>query len=173
MRPLPHLPLLAVVCLVLSAGCFGAVSGGTDAPRTPVGTLVQGTTPTGDWDPNDSVAVQRFTSGAAVCERSNVQTRMTLSGTATAEGVTVTVDGNLSVTNVARFAPPAALVEDAPGRYTLWVSSREDTRRTPQACDGHLPYEAVFDLPHEGLDEFHLTVMHDGERVATWGNESA
>jgi len=173
MRPLPHLPLLAVVCLVLTAGCLGAVGGGTDAPRTPVGTPVQGTTPTGDWDPTDSVAVQRFTSGAAVCERSNVPARLTISGNATAGVVTVTVDGNVGVTDVARFAPPAALVEDAPGRYTLWVSSREDTRRTLQACDGHIPYEAVFDLPHDGLDEFHLAVMHDGERVATWGNESA
>ncbi|MFC7229610.1 hypothetical protein N0B31_19585 [Salinirubellus salinus] len=172
MAQLPRLPLLAVVCLVLTAGCFGAVGDGNDAPRTPAGTPVQGTTPTGDWDPDDSVAVQRFTSGAAVCERSNVPTRMALSQNATAEVVTVTVDGNLSVDDVARFAPPAALVEDAPGRYTIWVSTREDTRRTPRACDGHVPYEAVFDLPHDGLDGFHLTVMHDGERVATWGNDS-
>ena len=174
MIPTRPLGALALAGLLLVAGCLGTLSPTAPAapPGTPTGTAVPGTTPTGDWDPNDSRPVRQFVSGAAVCERSNVPARMTISQNATAEVVTLTVDGNVSIDDVARYAPPASLVEDAPGRYTLWVSSREDLRRTPRACDGRLPYGAVFTLPHDGLTEFHLTVMHDGERVATWGNES-
>ena len=169
MEPMRALRLLTVASLVVLAGCFGTVGGSDDAPRPPTGTPVQGTTPTGDWDPNDSVPIQRFSSGPSVCEPApTTSPAFTLTTNGTAGVVTVTVTGAIATDDVARFVPPGGLMADVPGRYTLWVSTRADVDRTPSACDGHVPYEAVFDLPHDGTDPFTVTVMHDGEVVGTY-----
>ena len=165
--------LLAVLVLVVSAGCL---ANGTEpvTPRTSTGTWVQGTTPTdgGPLVPTD--AVLQFTTGVGVCERSNVPVRMSISQSASEPNVTMTVEGDIAVSSANRRATPPGLSEPEPNRYVLYVSTRAIPDTEEQPCDGqgHVPYEAVLVLPHESLHDFHLTVVHDDESVATWGNES-
>jgi hypothetical protein len=167
-RRFPALSAVALATLVLLAGCVGAF-GASDptAPRPPTGTPVQGTTPTGDYDPADSVPVQRFASGPSTCGPApTAGPGYTL--TTNASGVrTVTVTGAVAVEDRARYVPPGGLFADARGRYTLWVESRPDPQIRADPCVGHVPYEATFELPADG-GSFHLTVIEDGERAAAW-----
>jgi hypothetical protein len=163
--------LLAVCCLLLTAGCLGTpvLADDGNGPPTPIGTPVQGTTPTGMYDPTDSRPIAKFVSGASVCGTATTsEPQVTLTWNGRAEQYTVSVVGAVTTENVARYAPPAGLYEDAPGRYTLWVSTRPDPRRDAKACRAHVPYEAIFDLP-SGTGAITLSVVHDGTPVGTWG----
>jgi hypothetical protein len=84
------------------------------------------------------------------------------------------IEGNIAVTAATRRAPPAGLSEPEPNRYVLYVSTRTipDTEERPCDGKGHVPYDATLAFPHDSLDDFHLTVVHDDDPVATWGNES-
>ncbi|KAB1197215.1 MULTISPECIES: hypothetical protein [Haloferax] len=165
--------LLAVLVLVVSAGCLA--NGPEEPSNTPTGTWVQGTTPSDGSPlvPTDAV-MERFTTGVGVCERSNVPVRMNTSQSALEPNVTITIDGAIAVSSANRRAPPPGLSEPEPNRYVLYVSTRPipDTEEEPCDSQGHVPYEAILVFPHDSLDDFHLTIVHDDEPVATWGNES-
>lgn len=165
---------LLVILLVVSAGCL---ANGTEpaTPRPPTGTWVQGTTPS-DGSPlvPTGAVMEQFTTGVGVCERSNVPVGMSISQSASEPNVTMTIDGAIAVSSANRRAPPPGLSEPEPNRYVLYVSTRPIPDTEEQPCDGqgHVPYEAILVLPHDSLDDFHLTVVHDDDPVATWGNES-
>jgi hypothetical protein len=79
---------------------------------------------------------------------------------------TLRVTGNVSVTDGNTVAPPAALGEPDERRYVLYVSTEPlDDREQPCADGGHVAYEAVVGLSHDGTEPFELTVHHDGEVV--------
>lgn len=173
MDPTHGTRLLVVACLVVSAGCLGTLGAPGEAPRVSPGpstdTPVQVTTPSGDWDPSDSLPLATFASGPAVCEPApTTAPGFILEANGSVDVVTMTVSGSLPTDDAARRVPPGTLVEDAPGEYTLWVATRADPDRTPSVCDGHVPYEAVFDLPHGHDDSFVVRVLHDGELAGVW-----
>jgi hypothetical protein len=111
--------------------------------------------------------------GVGVRERSRVPVRTSLSQSASSPEVTTSIDGEIAVTAANRRAPPPGLTEPEPYRY-LYLSTRAIPDTDNRPCDGqaHVPYDATLAFPHDSLDDFHLTVVHDGEPVATWGNES-
>jgi hypothetical protein len=159
----PLVLLLALAVAVLA----GAGTGDAGPVATP-GEPTQGTTPVGGVpdEPTDAT-VTTFVSGAGVCELApavDVTMHTNASG-----AVTLVVAGGLATDDAARFAPPAALTELEPGEYVLWTSTRADADRQPRPCadGGHVPYEATIQLP-AGTEPLSLTVMHEGESVATW-----
>lgn len=164
----------AVLLSLVVAGCLGPAA---EPPlsQTPAPTWVQGTTPT-DGSPlvPTNATLEQFTTGIGVCERSNVPVGMSISQSASSPEVTMSIDGEIAVTAANRRAPPPGLTEPEPNRYVLYVSTRAipDTDNRPCDGQGHVPYDATLTFPHDSLDDFHLTVVHDGEPVATWGNES-
>ena len=99
---------------------------------------------------------------------------MSLSQSASSPQVTMSIEGNIAVSSANRRSPPPGFSEPEPDRYILYVSTRAipDTEERPCDGKGHVPYDATLRFPHDSLYDFHLTVVHDGDPIATWGNES-
>jgi len=99
---------------------------------------------------------------------------MGLSQAADRSQVTVGISGAVAVTDVSRSLAARTLVEVAPGRYKLRARTAATDGGPSEPCDaGHVPYTGTVVLPYGGLEEFRLTVVHDGEPVATWGSGPA
>ncbi|WP_267641335.1 hypothetical protein [Haloarchaeobius amylolyticus] len=164
------LAALAVAALLLTAGCLGTAAADRQPDDGAKGPGLPFTYP----DHVVADVPMQTTTQVGVCAPVTDPTSIALSTAASDPGVTVTVTGQLAVTDASSRVTPAVLAEPEPGRYVLFVASEPIADAAPAPCadGGHVPYEVVVTLPHDSPDEFDLTVMHI-EPAGSTGTESA
>jgi hypothetical protein len=148
------LPTIALVGLVLLAGCSGGLPG-TDrsATTTTAQAQIVGSVSSGGKcvdEPKHGFDIRN--------EPADGGRSIHVAGNVTVPGAHYSIDGSPTLTTV------------GPGIYRLDVNTTESEEKPEKMCEagGIVPYEVTIQVPE--TDAFELVIRHDGQRVSTVGS---
>ena len=143
---------IALVGLVLLAGCSSGLSGRDTTTTTAEAEMVGSVTSGGKCvdDPRQGFTIRN--------EPADGGRSIHVSGNVTVPGAQYSIDGSPTLTTI------------GPGTYRLDVNTTESEKKPEKMCEvgGIVHYEVTIQVPE--TDAFELVIRHDGQRVSTVGS---